>query len=181
MSSTDVESARLEIVFIDSRAEDIDAFITELRASGDDSRLFEVFLIDQDADGITLIGEALNRFDGVDAIHIVSHGDNGSIQLGNTQLDATSLAERKHEVAAWSQHVSDEADLLIYGCNWSAGSSGRALLLELSETCGCDIAASDDLTGHASLGGDWELEFSTGIIESIPLLARSSKLIGFYC
>ena len=32
--------------------------------------------------------------------------------------------------------------------------------------CDCDVAASDDDTGHAALGGDWDLEYATGVIET---------------
>ncbi|QDV86729.1 NHL repeat protein [Stieleria magnilauensis] len=38
---------------------------------------------------------------------------------------------------------------------------------------GADIAASVDDTGSGSLGGDWELEFATGRIESDPILSES--------
>jgi len=31
---------------------------------------------------------------------------------------------------------------------------------------GADVAASDDLTGHASLGGDWVFEYTVGDIEA---------------
>jgi hypothetical protein len=31
---------------------------------------------------------------------------------------------------------------------------------------GADVAASDDLTGHGSLGGDWDLEYRVGQVDS---------------
>ena len=37
----------------------------------------------------------------------------------------------------------------------------------LGELTGADIAASNDLTGSAELGGDWELEVATGNIETV--------------
>ena len=36
----------------------------------------------------------------------------------------------------------------------------------MSRLTGADVAASEDLTGAAAKGGDWELEFQEGAIES---------------
>ena len=44
---------------------------------------------------------------------------------------------------------------------------------QLAELTGADVAASDDLTGHASLGGDWELESHIGLINTEVFASRS--------
>lgn len=54
---------------------------------------------------------------------------------------------------------------MIYGYELASTSDGRSLVDVLSELCECDVAASDDRTGHANLGGDWELEYTTGQID----------------
>ena len=36
----------------------------------------------------------------------------------------------------------------------------------MSELTGADVAASNDLTGNAAKGGDWDLEIATGKIEA---------------
>jgi hypothetical protein len=38
------------------------------------------------------------------------------------------------------------------------------------------VAASDDVTGHAGLDGDWELEFQVGQIDSSIVLSQSPML-----
>ncbi|MEG4329447.1 DUF4347 domain-containing protein, partial [Microcoleus sp. herbarium5] len=49
-------------------------------------------------------------------------------------------------------------------------------LQRLSELTGADIAASANGTGNAALGGDWELEVQTGLIETpIPFNANTLK------
>ena len=55
---------------------------------------------------------------------------------------------------------------MFYGCNLAGSTEGRELLNLIGTECDCDIAASDDITGHDSFGGDWELEFQAGAIES---------------
>ncbi len=47
----------------------------------------------------------------------------------------------------------------------------------MAELTGADVAASDDRTGHESLGGDWDLEYTAGDIEaevavSLPVQAK---------
>ncbi len=66
----------------------------------------------------------------------------------------------------WQEALSDDADLLFYGCDLAAHGDGEHFLESLAALTGADIAASDDLTGHADLGGDWDLEYSSGTIET---------------
>ena len=42
--------------------------------------------------------------------------------------------------------------------------------------CDCDVAASDDATGQALLGGDWELEFEVGAIETDVAFSRLAQV-----
>ncbi|MEL7225662.1 MAG: DUF4347 domain-containing protein, partial [Cyanobacteria bacterium J06576_12] len=72
----------------------------------------------------------------------------------------------------WSAALSAEADLMIYGCNLVAGESGLSLVERLGELTGADVAASDDVTGA---GGDWDLEVSTGLIESAIALSAETQ------
>ena len=60
----------------------------------------------------------------------------------------------------------ERGDVLIYGCNLAESADGAALVNSLSKITGADVAASDDLTGNSILGGDWDLEYKTGEIES---------------
>ena len=70
------------------------------------------------------------------------------------------------ELAAIGQSLSEKADLLIYGCNFGQGELGGNAAARLAQLTGADVAASVDLTGHADLGGDWDLEYSVGSIET---------------
>jgi len=36
----------------------------------------------------------------------------------------------------------------------------------LASLTGADVAASDDITGHQTLGGDWDFEYTVGLVES---------------
>ena len=164
--------APLEFVFVDRRAPDYQQLLDDLENNSEDRNL-EIVLLDADRDGIQQISEMLDDYESVDAIHIISHGDDGLVQLGSSWLSLDSLATYQASITGWSEFLSGDADLLIYGCNLAASEAGQALIQALSEFTGADVAASDDTTGHAALGGNWTLEFATGVIESNIAISES--------
>ncbi|MEZ6059078.1 MAG: DUF4347 domain-containing protein [Planctomycetaceae bacterium] len=109
------------------------------------------------------VAALLNHTD-VTGIHIVSHGTEGHVRLGSTTLSLENVDTYRNAISAWQYSMSDTADILIYGCNVAASEDGRQLLNQLSVLTDSDVAASDDLTGHESQGGDWDLEYSVGLV-----------------
>jgi hypothetical protein len=117
-------------------------------------------------DGIEQISTELANYDNVAAIHIVSHGEPGEIQLGNSQLNLDSFKGYVDKLQRWSNSLTEEADIVVYGCNVGAETDGVTLLDQIADATDADIAASTDVTGSSALGGDWEWEINTGTIES---------------
>ncbi|MGC8712879.1 MAG: N,N-dimethylformamidase beta subunit family domain-containing protein, partial [Leptodesmis sp.] len=66
----------------------------------------------------------------------------------------------------WGASLTEDADILLYGCNIAYGDLGQGFVQNLSILTGADIAASTDLTGDAPDGGNWTLEYNTGSIEA---------------
>lgn len=153
--------ARTEVVFVDSR-------VTDPAAFGGEGR--EVVVVAADQDGIAQIASALAGRTGIDAIHIVSHGSDGQLSLGSGSVTADTL-QSTHQAALQliGQALSAEGDILIYACDYAAGSAGLEAMNLIADLTGADVAASSDATGHESLGGDWTLEQSTGDIETTEL------------
>ncbi|MDO6440946.1 VCBS domain-containing protein [Marinobacter sp. 2_MG-2023] len=157
-------SDRLEIVFIDANAPDYQQLLQGIGDwPGVETR---VFVLEADADGTAQISSILAEYQDVDAIHLLSHGDDTGFQLGRDWIGASSLDNYTNDFSNWDQSLSQGADILIYGCNLASDPAGERLLNDLARLTGADIAASDDLTGHASLGGDWDLEFASGDIDT---------------
>ena len=163
-SAVDSRPRRHELVFVDTRAPDEQALIEGLTDA--DERQIEVVRLDPDHDGVQQISEALATRSGVDAVHVLSHGEPGAVQLGSTTLNFESLLANATKIRTWGDALSEQADLLIYGCDVAASPEGRSLLEALSRLTGADVAASDDPTGAAKLGGDWGLEFDVGSVET---------------
>jgi hypothetical protein len=162
----DTDQRRKEVVFIDAGAPNYQQLIHDLTAAADQGRDIQVVVLDSDRDGIEQITEALTRMRDLDAVHVVSHGSDASLQLGNRQLDQNTLMRYAHRIQGWSEALNEDADLLIYGCDLASGSAGQTLIDQLATLTGADVAASDDVTGQAARGGDWELEYSAGDIET---------------
>lgn len=151
---------RTELVFIDGNVPDIDTLIASI---GPDK---EVHVLDASQDGLTQMLQVLESRSNIDALHIISHGSQGNAQLGTLALDSNMATTRAADLQAIGRHLTDSGDILFYGCDIGAGQEGTALIEQLAITTGADIAASDDLTGNAALGGNWDLEVVQGSIET---------------
>ncbi len=125
-----------------------------------------VYVIQSDEDGVQQISDVLSAYSGVDGVHILSHGAAGALMLGNTRLSSNNLEEFEDQLNGWSGSLSEQADIQLYGCNIAEGEQGAEFIQNFSEATGADVAASIDETGNAADGGNWELEFTTGLIES---------------
>lgn len=153
--------ARVEIVFVESSIEDYETLLADVNLNA------TVVLLDSSRDGIEQIAEYLADRQNVDAIHIVSHGSEGSLQLGTATLDAASMEERYAGLLSQiGSHLSEASDILVYGCDFGKGEAGQEAAMRLSVLTGADVSASEDLTGAAELGGDWDLEWASGQIEA---------------
>ena len=166
---------RQELVFIDTDVEDYQELFNDILAQDDSERNIEVILLDNQRDGIEQISEVLAGYQNLDAVHLISHGSDGSVDVGNTQLDFESLSENSTAIKAWGESFSEEGDFLIYGCNLAASEVGQSLIDALSNLTETDVAASDDLTGQAGLGGDWDLEYKTGSVETSLALDTNAQ------
>ncbi len=144
----------------------IDTSVENYQQLADNIIAGDVIFLDAARDGIAQITETLTQYDDITGLNLVSHGDAGLLQLGNALVNSTSLTQYEQAIQSWEQALTPDADIMLYGCNVAAGSEGNHFVKQLSQLTGADVAASTDLTGSATLGGDWDLEFSTGAIEA---------------
>jgi VCBS repeat-containing protein len=157
---------RTELVILDSRVPNFQQLHNDIINAQQQGRDINVVILDAHRDGLEQISEALSKYNKLDAVHIVSHGSDGQLQLGATQLNNSTLKDRSSDISAWKEVFTDGGDLLIYGCNLAGTQDGKSLVDSLSHLTATDVAASDDLTGNRLLGGDWDLEYSVGEVET---------------
>ena len=129
-------------------------------------RDIKIFVIDSRENGIEQVSGILDYFENVAAVHLISHGSAGALFLGNSKLNVQQLKTNQQQLKRWGNALSANGDLLLYGCNVAEGDLGLEFVEELAAATDADVAASNDLTGNALLGGDWDLEATIGVIES---------------
>lgn len=162
-SNTEQWTSR-ELVLVDTDTEDYQQLVDDLLSQDDSRRTFEVVLLDSKTDGFEQVSQILADRHDINAIHLVSHGREGSVKLGSSWLSSDSIAGHVGDLVNWGDALAEDADLLIYGCDLANSAEGRTLIDLLGAVCNCDVAASDDDTGATQLGGDWDFEYRVGSI-----------------
>ena len=139
--------------------------------SGLDPRI-ETVVLDTTTDGLQQISEVLADRNDLDAIHLITHGDAGRLQLGNASLDGHHLDDSADILTDWGNALDADGDFLLYGCNVAAGTRGREFIEAFATLTNADVAASDDLTGY---GGDWDFEVRWGDLETAVAIDRVTR------
>ena len=139
-----------EVLFIDANVEDYEHLISNLQ------RNVEIVLINENENGIHTINSHLSSHDDISAIHIISHGGDGFLQLGNERLDIYNL----NSTSSWNNALTDNGNIFLYGCNVAQTEIGKAFIDQFSNLTQTNVAASTDATGSEEKGGDWDLEYN---------------------
>ena len=153
----ETSASRKEIVFIDSGVDDYQTISNKINPS------FSTYLIDAQQDGFIQMQNILQKHNDVDAIHIIGHASAGQVVLGSAVLNAETLNAQSDNLRVIGSALSNEGDILFYGCNLAQDEKGKLLIQQIGNITQADIAASDDVTGQ---GGDWELEYKYGIVQT---------------
>ena len=93
-------SVSREIVFVDTAASNYQQLVDDLLAGVDPTRRFDVRLLNSTRDGIEQISAVLAGTENVDAVHLVSHGNDRAVQLGSTWLSTDNLVGYAAEISA---------------------------------------------------------------------------------
>lgn len=157
---------RRELVIVDTSVDEYQTLVQDILNESDPLRELSVVTIDGSRDGFSQISDILSGYSDLDALHIVSHGDDSGIMLGGTLVGQHNLGGYAAEIAQWGNALSADGDLLLLGCDLASTADGREFLESISTLTGADVAASTDDTGYAARGGDWDLEFILGQMET---------------
>ena len=111
------ESVSTELVIVDQTVEGYEILVDDLLSQQSANRQFEIVYLAPNQDGVQQISEALSQRSGLNAIHLVSHGSDGELRLGNSTLSSDNLDSYSSEIANWRNALADNADILIYGCD----------------------------------------------------------------
>ncbi|MFB2979931.1 DUF4347 domain-containing protein [Microseira sp. BLCC-F43] len=122
---SDFRRPATQIAFIDANVPDRESLISGLQPD------VQFVILDPTKDGVEQITAAL-KGGNFSAVHIVSHGSEGSIQLGNSILNAQTLeTQYAPSLQQWRESLTPDADILLYGCKVGADSQGDTTRLGL--------------------------------------------------
>ncbi|MGD1903076.1 MAG: DUF4347 domain-containing protein, partial [Geitlerinemataceae cyanobacterium] len=117
--------------------------------------------VDRDRDGIERIAQFLaQRHAPIASLHLVAHGSVDRLALGKTPLDLTTLPRYAPAIARWREWLTDDAEIILYGCNIAA--SSEALPRAIHQLTGARVAASSTPVGASDRGGNWDLDVRIG-------------------
>ncbi|HEX7639556.1 MAG TPA: DUF4347 domain-containing protein, partial [Burkholderiaceae bacterium] len=152
-----------QVVFVESDVSNAAGLISQLPSGS------EVVVLDAGQDGLAQIAQWAQTHSGYSAIHVISHGQVGDLMLGSVEVTSANVANFQSELAQIGRSLRPGGDLLLYGCDVAQGTAGHSLIDMLAQDTGRAVAGSTDLTGAASRGGDWTLEYASGPIRVATL------------
>ncbi|WP_288381332.1 DUF4347 domain-containing protein, partial [uncultured Massilia sp.] len=156
-----------EIAFVNADLVDLQTLIAGMRPG------IDIVLLDPAGNALAQIAHALEGRTDLAAIHLVGHGASGLLQLGGHTLDAAHLRSHADVLAGIGAALADNGDILVYGCATGADDAGAEFVRSLSALTGADVAASNDASGGASAGGDWDLETAVGQVGAASAFATA--------
>lgn len=165
------------VVFIDKGVKNYEQLLAGVPQNA------EVFFIDAGQDGLAQMAAALAGGQEYDSIQVFSHGSKSGIRLGSTTLDFGTVDNHAQLLGVIGSSLTSDGDLLFFGCDVAETQQGKVLIDRIAELTGADVAASTDTTGGLATGGDWDLEYTAGSVETVAVIdqrvldAFSSKLL----
>ncbi len=146
-------NVRKEVAFVDTSVKDYE---TLAKGIGDNVEIYLVGSLDE-------MQTILQHETKIDALHVLSHGSTGEITVGNDVLNESTLSHYDTLMQSIKGAMSENGDVLLYGCNVASNGEGQAFINAFAVSTDADIAASTDTTG---IGGDWDLEMKSGVIDT---------------
>ena len=149
-----------ELVIIDQAVRNKSAFYQQIKPG------VEIREVNSDGNGLVQLKAILSDYQNLDVLHLVTHGSDGVMYIGSSQVTTDLLKQEIDTLATLDKAMRDGADVLLYGCELAKSQKGEDLLEMISGEANVDVAASDDNTGSSQLEADWDLEIHRGEIES---------------
>ncbi|HVW49858.1 MAG TPA: DUF4347 domain-containing protein [Trinickia sp.] len=168
-TDTVAQSTDHQVVFVNSNVTNYQTLVAGLPQGT------QVVVLDSTKDGLAQIDQYLAQHPGVGAIHLVSHGSEGNVQVGSTWLDLGDLSAYRGELAQIGAAMKPGGDFLIYGCDVAQNADGKALVQQIAAISGLNVAASTDATGTAALGGNWALEYDAGSVHTPVIFSTAAE------
>ena len=160
------------LVIIDSSVDELELLKTGLKLGA------EVVVLHPQFDGIEQITALMGRRQDLQKVHLVSHGNSGSLKLGASELNSLNIEQYSTQLKSWFVNSGNSVSLLVYGCQVADGVAGQSFIQKLHDLTGANIAAATQTVGSSSRGGVWQLDYRLGAAD--PEMVFSDEVIQSY-
>ncbi|NRR32917.1 DUF4347 domain-containing protein, partial [Oxalobacteraceae bacterium] len=137
-----------QLLFLDSGVEQSHSIAAQLGAD------VKLVLLDPAYDGLDQMAGVLAGHRALKAVHVVSHGAPGLLQLGASELCHDDLPAYAEQLRLIGASLAVDGEILLYGCSVAAGQRGHAFVKRMAQLAGREIAAADADMGA---GQGWQL------------------------
>ncbi len=83
------------------------------------------YILENKTDAIEQITTILAQHQGIESLHIITHGSPGKIYLGTTELNSSNIENYSQQLQQWRNALTANASIILYGCNVAAEKSGH--------------------------------------------------------
>lgn len=125
----------------------------------------QVILVENNDAGFLALQTKISSLSNIERLHILTHGTAGNFVLARQQLNEQNLEKFSgFWKAVKESFVSEKSELFIYSCELASVASGKTFINRLHDLLEVSVAGSEDQTGDAKRGGNWDLEYAAGRI-----------------
>jgi hypothetical protein len=158
-----------QVVFFEGNVADYQVLAQGLAAGT------QAVVLDPSSDGLDQMASYLSGQHVLSAIHLVSHGVAGALELGTTALDEHAPTTHAADLQALAAALAPQGDLLLWGCDVAAGAAGQTFLNDLAAATGTHVGAAAHLVGAAALGGSWNLDVTVGDVHAAAPFSAAAR------
>lgn len=146
-----------QVLLADASLPDLSILLRAVRADT------TIMTVDPSEDGVEMLASVLRG--GADAIHVLAHGEPGRVLLGRHALDRDTIAALP----------TGKSDIVFHACDVAATKAGQAFIDAVATRTSGSVSAASGKVGHATRGGSWTLDVSTGIVNDVALFDETRE------
>lgn len=146
------------LIFVDSKVDEYQDLLSATSSEAD------LVLLDPYKDGISQISQELAQHQDIEAVYIFGQENSNGMNLGNTTLNLDTIDGYVDELQGWSNALTEEGDILLYGYGASNNQDTTTIANQLANITDADIAISHNSFGDNLYQEEWEVK--TGAIEA---------------
>ncbi|WP_420965872.1 VCBS domain-containing protein [Bradyrhizobium sp. B120] len=144
-------SFKREIAFIDRGIDDLETLLAGIRPD------VEAILLSDDEPAVRQMARAVQARSELNAIHIVAHGQPGTMAFSAGLLSLDAMDRVAGDLADLGSAITQGGELRLWSCAVAQGEYGAAFIDAIAAATGAKVVASAQRVGAAARGGSWDI------------------------